>query len=246
MLSYSLLRRIGFVVHWCLMCMAMPAFSGVLNYHFPVDPRVIHYRSLLEQPGLLAIALENAGEKIAYSGRLRVANLQEFRIEGVLSLGDVLLRAEKANTESEIVYSAAVAGVSAPIFLDLSSLQAGVVGVRLSVPAAGVLPEKVESMVGEKLGHLMGLGVQGRLIDYLDGILKDKPSNLDEQTWLTTQILLMAYGRQVTLSDGMPVNCGTQPIWGKALPWLVVAVLLFVVFNLAVGREAARSGQGLW
>lgn len=203
-----------------------------IEFDIPVLPQAQRYINLLEYPSYVAVALENVGLNPSYSARLTLVDARQLRLR------NAMLR-YAGSKGSTYTYRAGVivdlrvspTEITFPVELDTSKLAAGTLNVRLFLPLAKLLPEKLVERLRTKAHLMSDVAAQKKLLDYLDGISERLPAGAG-WSGLFDQIMLDAYNR----ASGSTLPVGREGSVEESLPgqllMLLILLLLLVIVPL--------------
>jgi hypothetical protein len=194
------------------------ASAAEIRFEVPVLPAFERHAELLAQPGIIAVALENADFSPSQSSKLKVA--EEGRSAEIRN-ATLRFSAKKGPV---FLYEAGYrlvgdTSVSFPVEVDLARVREGTVRIALSPPLATLIPDEIVTKIQVKTRLLANPEAQRKLLAYLDQVSKDGDP--------ARRVLIDAYNR-----SGGP-TAGVQDA-GDALP-LSDQWLLFVTLALWIG-----------
>jgi hypothetical protein len=222
-----MLSRIALVV---AMSVAGSSARGAddIVFNLATIPALQRYSDLLEQPGYVAVAMENNGlspslaSKLKIADRGRSAEIRDSVIRFVGKKGSVYAY------EASYLLGLGDAKISFPVSVDIAQLSSGAVKVSLSPPLAGMIPKQLIDRMQIKVRAVASQGAQQKLIEYLDE--SSRGGNLVET------ILLDGYNR-----SGPPLARGdvgdAAPLSDQWMLLLTLAIWLVIVPGFLIVRR---------
>jgi len=212
-----------------------------LKLEIPVLTDFERYLFLAERPGYLAIALENnnlspslssstivkdRGKSVEVRNGIvkfiqRNGSIYEYEFIAVLNLGV---------TESRLVF---------PVVVDASTFSTGKVTAKMKSPLAALIPAEVKNRIQIKMRLVANLPAQRKVLDYLDGIAKARPTTADRDGFLEA-ILLDGYDR--IAATRAQTREGAEPV-PPSSQWLLIAtiVIWFVLVPIILFVQRRRQ-----
>lgn len=210
-----------------------------IRFEVPVLPRFEQYIELLEQPGILAIALENNDLSPSLSSKLKVE--EDGRTLGIRNAALRYTGRKGTLFTYEAVYMLGVGDtkISFPVAIDTSGLRAGKVSAILSPPLARLVPAELTEKIRLKAVFIANTEAQKKILAYLDRQSKHG---------LERAVLLDAYNRgggpmaqMRDVGDALPLSDQWMLILTLAI-WLIVAPAGLLWYRLR-RRHGARPSE---
>jgi len=203
---------------------ASSSFAADIHFDVPVLPAFERHAELLAQPGIVAVALENAEFSPSQSSKLKVAENGK-----AAEIRNATLRFTGKKGQA-FLYEAGYrlvgnTSISFPVEVDLSKVRDGSVRIALSPPLATLIPDEIVTKIQVKTRLLANPEAQRKLLAYLDEVSKGGDP--------ARRVLIDAYNR-----SGGPAAGGMQDA-GDALPlsdqWLLfITLAIWVVGPLVL------------
>ena len=211
-----------------------------LRFELPTLPGLQRHVDLLDQPGYVAIALENNGLSPSVSSKLKVSDhgrSAEIRNAAIRFAGK---EGTTYNYEASVQLGLGDAKLSMPVKVDVSGIGSGKVVVTLTPPLATFIPREVTDRLRIKLQLIANVNAQQRVLDYFDALSKQSPT----KQAVVEAILLEGYNK-----GGGLFRPGGRDV-GDAVPlseqWLLLLTLgiwLIVVPGYLLYARVRRSRQ---
>jgi len=202
---------------------ASSAQAADIRFDVPVLPAFERHAELLAQPGIVAVALENADFSPSQSSKLKVAEdgkaaeIRNATLRFAGKKGQVFLYEAGYRLVGNT-------SISFPVEVDLGKVRDGSVRVVLSPPLATLIPDEIVTKIQVKTRLLANPEAQRKLLAYLDQVSKGGDP--------ARRVLIDAYNR-----GGGP--SGAVQDAGDALPlsdqWLLfITLAIWVVGPLVL------------
>jgi hypothetical protein len=209
----------------------------------PALPAAARHLKLFEYPSYLALALENNGFSPSYSSRLIVKSRSEFEIRNA-SVRFVGRKGSIFQYEASLKLPLGGGGSTfrVPLEVDVSSLSAGSVVMRVYPPMSSLIPADLIERIESKARSLANDATQRQMLQYLDDVSKNQKAG-DGVDAALEKILLDAYNRASTnTSSGRDVG-DAEPLaeqYALIATLLIWLTLLPLIFFGRVWQKARR------
>jgi hypothetical protein len=211
-----------------------PAADAV-QFEMPALPAFQRYTELLEHPGYIGVALQNAGLITSQSSKAelgrqgRSVRVKNTEVRYVGKKGSVY------NYEAAYLTGVASAELVFPIAIDTASLAAGKIGVSVKLPLSALIPKDFSERIKTKAQVLGNTAGQEKVLKYLE--------TASTQPDLAEAILLDAYNRSGgvltvqarDVGDAVPLSDQWMLLLTLFI-WLIVVPLILVIRRIRQAR----------
>ena len=211
-----------------LLSQPVHAEGVVLKLQIPQE--AARYAALIDYPGAVGVALENAGLQLSLVDTATVSQGGRGISVRNLSIQFRKRTAESASFEASILVGTDTLGsrLRFPVEVDLRAVAKGNVEVRLLVPGSQLVPTGMLDKLQTKLQKWSGPEEQKRVLDYLASLKIEAPGHAGVEA-MVRQILVDGYNRRATAA----MVSGNA---GEAIPvseqWMLITSLALWVLGL--------------
>jgi hypothetical protein len=214
----------------------------------PVRQAFAKYTDLLAAPSYVLVALDNIEASPLAGGRVTILDPASFRYRIIearyAGRKDAVYRYEGRIEWNLAVTTAALSGV---MELDTAQLAEGRVGLKVSFPLAGLLPDELVERIRAKLALIGEPKRQDQLLAYLAALQKRIDAAPAPRPTLYELILVDAHNRSMAVGSSVRENGDAEPLSDKALfivtilIWLVAVPAALILRRRSLARRALKK-----